>query len=296
MEKPYLLHLITSEKNASPFDVNMAYDAGWTNITPYTSVEQSEIQALVQDAIFSRSTSALTRTGIFFGGRDTHEAMDMIQEAKKHMVPPFEVSVFADPSGAFTTAAGMVALTEKFLKDKFSSDLNGSNVIILGGTGPVGVASAVICAKAGSNVTLVGRSIEKAEKIAGICNERYQSKSVKGGADADKSEYFKTADVVLNTGAAGIQLMTDEHIAMSNSLKICADTNAVPPSGIAGVDVMDSGKVIEKSPNGCVGIGALAIGNIKYKSQHECLKLMYTSEKPVYLDFEDAFKFAQKSV
>ena len=296
MEKPYLLHLITSEKNASPFDVNMAYDAGWTNITPYTSVEQSEIQALVQDAIFSRSTSALTRTGIFFGGRDTHEAMDMIQEAKKHMVPPFEVSVFADPSGAFTTAAGMVALTEKFLKDKFSSDLNGSNVIILGGTGPVGVASAVICAKAGSNVTLVGRSIEKAEKIAGICNERYQSKSVKGGADADKSEYFKTADVVLNTGAAGIQLMTDEHIAISNSLKICADTNAVPPSGIAGVDVMDSGKVIEKSPNGCVGIGALAIGNIKYKSQHECLKLMYTSEKPVYLDFEDAFKFAQKSV
>jgi len=296
MEKPYLLHLITSEKNASPFDVNMAYDAGWTNITPYTSVEQSEIQALVQDAIFSRSTSALTRTGIFFGGRDTHEAMDMIQEAKKHMVPPFEVSVFADPSGAFTTAAGMVALTEKFLKDKFNTDLNGSNVIILGGTGPVGVASAVICAKAGSNVTLVGRSIEKAEKIAGICNERYQSKSVKGGADADKSEYFKTADVVLNTGAAGIQLMTDEHIAISNSLKICADTNAVPPSGIAGVDVMDSGKVIEQSPNGCVGIGALAIGNIKYKSQHECLKLMYTSEKPVYLDFEDAFKFAQKSV
>ena len=54
MEKPYLLHLITSEKNASPFDVNMAYDAGWTNITPYTNVEQSEIEALVQDAIFSR--------------------------------------------------------------------------------------------------------------------------------------------------------------------------------------------------------------------------------------------------
>tara|TARA_B100001057_G_scaffold144029_1_gene143768 strand:+ start:2120 stop:3010 length:891 start_codon:yes stop_codon:yes gene_type:complete len=296
MEKPYLLHLITSEKNASPFDVNMAYDAGWTNITPYTNVEQSEIQALVQDAIFSRSTSALTRTGIFFGGRDTHEAMDMIQEAKKHMVPPFEVSVFADPSGAFTTAAGMVALTEKYLKDKFDSNLNGSNVIILGGTGPVGVASAVICAKAGSNVTLVGRNIEKAEKIADICNERYQSKNVKGGADADKIDYFKSADVVLNTGAAGIQLMTDDHIVVSDSLKICADTNAVPPSGIAGVDVMDNGKVIHKSPNGCVGIGALAIGNIKYKSQHECLKLMYTSEKPVYLDFEDAFKFAQKSV
>ncbi len=296
MEKPYLLHLITSEKNASPFDVNMAYDAGWTNITPYTSVEPSEIQALVQDAIFSRSTSALTRTGIFFGGRDTHEAMDMIQEAKKHMVPPFEVSVFADPSGAFTTAAGMVAITEKKLKDTFNQNLGDSSVIILGGTGPVGVASAVICAKAGAKVTLVGRSLEKAERVASICNDRYESKNVQPGVDANKSEYLNTADIVLNTGAAGIQLMTDEHISSSETLKICADTNAVPPAGIAGVDVMDNGKVMEKSPNGCLGIGALAIGNIKYKSQHECLKLMYTSDKPVYLDFEDAFKFAQKSV
>ena len=82
MDKPYILHLITSEKNASPFDVNMAIDAGWTNIIPYTNAEQSEIQTLVQDAIFSRSPSGLKRTGIFFGGRDTHEAMDMIQEAK----------------------------------------------------------------------------------------------------------------------------------------------------------------------------------------------------------------------
>jgi methylene-tetrahydromethanopterin dehydrogenase len=296
MDKPYILHLITSDKNASPFDVNMAIDAGWTNIIPYTGVEQSEIQTLIQDAIFSRSPSGLKRTGIFFGGRDTHEAMDMIQEAKKHMVPPFEVSVFADPSGAFTTAGGMVALTEKHLKDGFDQGLENSSVVILGGTGPVGVASAVICAKAGANVRLVGRSLEKAEKISAICNDRYQSKNVKAGVDSDKQDYLNDADIVLNTGAAGIQLMTDEHILNSTNLKICADTNAVPPSGIAGVDVMDSGKIIEKSPNNCRGIGALAIGNIKYKSQHECLKLMYTSDDPVYLDFEDAFKFAQKSV
>jgi methylene-tetrahydromethanopterin dehydrogenase len=296
MEKPHILHLITSEKNASPFDVNMAHDAGWTNIIPYTGVEQSEIQALVQDAIFSRSPSGLKRTGIFFGGRDTHEAMDMIEEAKKHMVPPFEVSVFADPSGAFTTAAGMVALTEKHLNDGFNQGLDKSNVVILGGTGPVGVASAVICAKAGADVRLVGRSMEKAEKISAICNDRYQSKNVSPGVDADKQTYLKDADIVLNTGAAGIQLMTDDHVKSSENLKICADTNAVPPSGIAGVDVMDSGKIMEASPSKCRGIGALAIGNVKYKSQHECLKLMYTSDKPVYLDFEDAFKFAQKSV
>ena len=48
MEKPFLLHMITSEKNTSPFDANMAFDAGWDSIIPYTDVDMDEIQALVQ--------------------------------------------------------------------------------------------------------------------------------------------------------------------------------------------------------------------------------------------------------
>ena len=31
MERPYLLHMLTAAKNLSPFDVNMAYDAGSYN-------------------------------------------------------------------------------------------------------------------------------------------------------------------------------------------------------------------------------------------------------------------------
>ena len=144
MEKPFLLHMITPEKNISPFDANMAFDAGWDSVIPYTNVTMDEIQALVQDTIFSRSPSALKKTGIFIGGRDSHVAMDMIEESRKHMVPPFEVPVFADPSGAFTTAAGMVAITEKALKDKFSINFTKQKIVILGGTGPVGVASACL--------------------------------------------------------------------------------------------------------------------------------------------------------
>ena len=79
MEKPYLLHMITPEKNISPFDANMAFDAGWDSIIPYTNVTMEEIQALVQDTIFSRSPSTVSkRTAIFIGGRDTHIAMDML--------------------------------------------------------------------------------------------------------------------------------------------------------------------------------------------------------------------------
>ena len=294
MEKPYVLHMITPEKNISPFDANMAFDAGWQSVVPYTNVTMEEIQALVQDSIFSRSPSALKRTGIFLGGRDTHVAMDMLEETKKHMVPPFEVPVFADPSGAFTTAAGMVAKTEKALKEKFNIEFKNMKIAILGGTGPVGVASAVISSKAGNAVTLIGRNAEKTEKVVTICNERYGSKSVVAGVDSDKESILKNIDIVFNTGAAGIQLMSDELVASSSDLKICADVNAVPPAGIAGVDAMDDVVEMKNSDNKSYAIGALAIGNVKYKSQHDCLKLMYSSDKPVYLHFEHAFEFAQK--
>ena len=297
MEKPYLLHMITPEKNISPFDANMAFDAGWDSIIPYTNVTMEEIQALVQDTIFSRSPSTVSkRTAIFIGGRDTHIAMDMLEETKKHMVPPFEVPVFADPSGAFTTAAGMVAKTEKALKDKFNLDFENLKVAILGGTGPVGVASAVISSKAGNDVILIGRNQEKTEKVVEMCNVKYGSNSVVVGLDENKSTILSDVDVVFNTGAAGIQLMDDSLVKASSQIKICADVNAVPPSGIAGVEANDDVVKMENASNDCYGIGALAIGNIKYKSQHDCLKLMYTSDKPVFLHFEHAFEFAQKDV
>ena len=79
---------------------------------------------------------------MFIGGRDVKTALDMLNVAKKSMVPPFEVSVFADPSGAFTTAAAMVALVENEIK-KVGLSLESASVLCLGGTGPVGQIAAV---------------------------------------------------------------------------------------------------------------------------------------------------------
>lgn len=295
MEKPYILHMLTTAKNLSPFDVNMAMDAGWVSAVPYINVEPGEVQGLVQDAIFSRSTKNLKRTAIFIGGRDTKQAMDMLKAAKKAMVPPFEVSVFADPSGSFTTAAGMMAAVERELNSKFNTGLAGKNMIALGGTGPVGQAAAVIAAKAGANVRIIGRQLEKAQSIADMCNTEFgEGKiAIAAGADADKAEYIKTADIVVATGAAGIELLSAELVASAPQLKVAADVNAVPPAGIAGVDAMQNGTPINGSGSGAVGIGALAIGNIKYQAQNRLLKQMIETDKPVYLHFEHAFEVAR---
>jgi methylene-tetrahydromethanopterin dehydrogenase len=295
MEKPYILHMLTTAKNLSPFDVNMALDAGWTSAIPYVNVELGEVQGLVQDAIFSRSAKNLKRTGIFIGGRDTKDAMDMLKAAKKSMVPPFEVSVFADPSGAFTTAAGMVAAVERELMTKFNTTLEGKVILALGGTGPVGQAAAVIAAQAGAQVRIIGRQLDKAQRIADMCSNEFGDGKIviTAGADADKAEFIKTADVVFATGAAGIELLSAELVASAPQLKVAADVNAVPPAGIAGVDAFDNGTPIKGSNSGAVGIGALAIGNVKYQAQNRLLKKMIDSEKPVYLHFEHAFAVAR---
>ena len=65
-----ILHMLSPLKHMSPFDVNMALDAGYDSVTPYTSVTLEEIELLVQDAMFSRSPRDAVRTGIFIGGKD----------------------------------------------------------------------------------------------------------------------------------------------------------------------------------------------------------------------------------
>lgn len=298
MEKPLILHMLTTAKNLSPFDVNMALDAGWISAIPYLNVEPSEVRGLVQDAIFSRSPKNLSRTGIFIGGRETKQAMDMLKTAKNSMVPPFEVSVFADPSGAFTTAAGMVAAVEKELKDKFQTTLEGKNILALGGTGPVGQAAAVIAAQAGANVRIIGRQLDRAERTAELCNTEFGDGKINitAGADADKAEYIKTADVVFATGAAGIELLSAELIAIASQLKVAADVNAVPPAGIAGVDAFANGNPLPDSLSGAVGLGALAIGNIKYQAQNRLLKRMVEAKSPLFLHFEHAFEVAREFI
>ena len=297
MEKVSILHLITAAKNASPFDVNMAFDAGFDKVMPYTQVEINEVAGLVRDAIFSRSPSGVKRESLFIGGRDIDVAMDMLNAAKKAMVQPFEVSVFADPSGAFTTAAGMMAKVEQHLTKNFSGDLTGRRVSVFGATGPVGGCTAVIAAKYGATVQMVShRIIADVQAKADSYNTRYGVNivAVDGSSEAAKIEVLKNTDIVLCAAAAGVQVLSLAQMKQAKDLKIVADVNAVPPAGAEGVDVFADGAAIAGTK--AFGIGALAIGNVKYRTQHNLLKLMLKSEKKQYLDFLSAFEMARKSL
>lgn len=301
MEKRTIIHLFDPMPHNSPFDMNMAADAGFEVLLPYSNVKLEEVNGLVQDAIFSRGPAGVKRTAIFIGGRDIGLAMGMLNAARKAMVPPFEVSVFADPSGAFTTAAALVACVERELKNKHGKELQGQRAVVFGGTGPVGLATGVIASLAGVDTTIVDPfnievALQKADEYNALCG--CQLHGTYASSDADKARLIASADLVFCTAKAGVQVLNADVLADAKRLKVAGDVNAVPPLGIEGIKLKHFGEPLVHVVNapGAVGIGALAVGDVKYRLQNRLLALMLATEKPVYLDFRDAFQRARELV
>ena len=297
MERPYILHMLSPLKHASPFDVNMALDAGFDAVVPYTAVEPGEVQGLVQDAIFSRGPKGVKRTGVFIGGRNAFDALDMLETARKSMFPPFQMSVFADPAGSFTTAAAMVACVEKKLRENFDAEWPGRRVLVFGATGVVGFAAGVIAALEGARVSLVGYDgPARVTKSANDAKARFEVDldPVDGSSEDKKTALCREAEVIFSAGRAGLQVLSADQVAAATDLKVAADVNAVPPAGIAGVEAQDDGKAVAGTKG--LGIGALAIGGVKYQVESGLFRKMIESEEPLFLDFRDAFAAAREIV
>ncbi len=297
MKDPYLLHMFNPTKNVSPFDVNMAYEAEFDGVIPYSEVALDDIHALTQDTIFSRGKKGVKRTGIFIGGREFGLAIDMLNRAKTAMVPPFEVSVFADPSGAITTAAALMACIEHELKKKTGDSLEGKRIDIIGGTGPVGVCAGILAANYGAEVYLTSRRGAKvATEYASEYNSRFGVEMYGADSSTDEKimEFLPKTNIVIGAAKAGIQVLSKGQLDQATNLEVAADVNAVPPLGIEGVGVHDMGVELPNTPKNAVGLGALAVGDIKYKVHFKLFEMMKNTDEPLYLDHEKAFDVARE--
>jgi methylene-tetrahydromethanopterin dehydrogenase len=289
-----ILHMITPLAHMSPFDVNMAIDAGYDATASYTNVSLDQVEGLVQDAMFSRSPRDATRTGVFIGGKDALVALDMLDAGAKALFKPFEISLFADPAGSFTTAAAMIAVVEKALKEKKGRALHGAAITVFGATGVVGTASAVIAALEGASVTLAARDrTSRTADHAAEINRRFglNLAVADGSTPQSRAAILTGAEVVLATAKAGVRVLDAGEIAAAAKLLIAADVNAVPPSGIEGVDAHANGAPLGE--RGALGVGALAIGNVKYRTESGMFKQMTESKSPLRLDFRQAFDLAR---
>jgi methylene-tetrahydromethanopterin dehydrogenase len=228
----------------------MAYDAGFHAVIPYGNVDEETGTLLIQDIIFSRGPKGAKFTALFVGGDDLEAAEKVRAAAVKSMFPPFQISVMIDPKGAY---------------------LEGRKAAILGGTGPVGRLSATFCAQNGCAVVIGSRSRESAERLAKAIGEKAGG-TVTGaqmGTDEEKTPILKGVDLILSTAKAGVQILSQSVLEALPPGKVVADVNAVPPSGVVGLEPEHDLKEIAP---GIRGIGAIAIGVLKYDVEMEMLE------------------------
>jgi methylene-tetrahydromethanopterin dehydrogenase len=289
-----ILHMLSPLKHMSPFDVNMAVDAGFDAIIPHTNVALEDVRALVQDAMFSRPPNEGFRTSIFLAGRRAELGLDMLEAAKAAFVPPFKVNLLTDPAGAFTTGAALVAVVKKALREKHSTSLEGKRTVVFGGTGAVAYCASVIVAREGGRPVLCGYDgKERVTRIAADMRRRFDVAvdAHDGSTAAARDAAAKGADIVFSAGPAGVQLLTAHQIQAIENLLVAADVNAVPPLGLEGVAIDSNSTALSGK---AIGIGALTVGNVKYKTEAGLFRTLLDAKKPISLEFFDAYRLADE--
>ncbi|MGD8565130.1 MAG: methylenetetrahydromethanopterin dehydrogenase [Candidatus Bathyarchaeota archaeon] len=283
---PYLLFYLDTDEIASPFDICMAYDAGYNAVIPYDNVTAKGAEQIVQDTIFSRGPKAVKNTCFFIGGRNIEKAEEVLEVVETAMFPPFNTNIVIDPGGAYTTASSMVAKVEDAISSHNLGDLREKTCTVLG-TGSVGRIAAVILAKLGCDTTIASlnpnrkNGLEYAEKIAKHLSRKYNVNvsGVFAPTSKKKLEIIKEADVIFCAATRGARILDMKTLNQLEHMKVLVDINAVKPLGIEGINLKDDMREIT---TGIFAIGALTVGELKHELEKEVLRQARISKAEVY--------------
>jgi len=286
---------LDTDKYCSPFDMLVAIDAFPDSmIFKYENVSDVDAPKIVFDLLFPRGPEGAKHTKVFINGSNFEMVEKVVAATQSAMKSaPWGNSIIVDPRGGYSTAAAAVAKTFGVALEKGFGSLEGKKVTVLAGTGPVGQTAARIYAAEKADVTITSRTMAKGQAVADKINAEVGAQRVKV-VEVTKPEQtadaVKDAEIVLSAGAGGIQLLSQAQIGVS--CKIVADINAIKPLGVEGLGSNDDGKEIKP---GVFGIGALAIGKLKIKTETEMIKRA-TAEAQGLFDYSIAYTIAKDQI
>jgi NAD(P)-dependent dehydrogenase (short-subunit alcohol dehydrogenase family) len=160
--------------------------------------------------------------------------------------------------------------------------VSGRRIVVLAGSGPVGIRAAGLLAKAGAEVTVTTRRTADGSLSRRI-HERF-GVPVREATVADASgakSVLDGAEVFLSAGPAGVCLVPRDAWVGRAGLRVAVDVNAVPPLGVEGIDVTDN----KTDRDGVTAFGALGVGNLKMKIHKACIAKLFEKNDQV-LDAE----------
>jgi hypothetical protein len=279
-----LLQLDTSP-HPSVFDRVVAYDGGADEVMSYGGVAEDAVRDLVHGCIFTRGPKDLHNTAIVIGGTDMAAGERLLAAVQQAFFGPMRVSVMLDSNGSNTTAVAAVLR----LQGAAGGEVAGRRAVVTAGTGPVGARAAGLLAKAGADVTITSRRPGNgalAERIRKRFGGTIREVTMAGPSEAAAA--LEGAELLLNAGPAGVQLIPRAAWAGRAGVRAAADVNAVPPLGIEGIEVTDNG--IDRE--GITAFGALGVGNLKMKIHKACVARLFERNDQV-LDAETILEVAR---
>jgi methylenetetrahydrofolate/methylenetetrahydromethanopterin dehydrogenase (NADP+) len=280
-----LLFQLDTDSHPSVFDTVVGYDGGADHVIGHANCTAENIGALVEGAIFTRAPKDKKNTALFIGGSDMLAAEMILSAVKRQCFSNFRVSMMLDSNGSNTTAAAAIA------KIALKTNLAGKKAFILGGTGPVGQRAAVMLASEGASVCISSRKQARAAEACSHIKSLFDVdvEAAGGATDEERAELCNDAQIVISTGAAGIQLLSEEHWRKNKNIEVLLDANATPPTGIGGMQVMDEGEL----RHGKTVWGAIGFGKFKLVLHRACIAKLFESNDLV-LDADEIFTLAKE--
>ncbi|NOU20655.1 MAG: methylenetetrahydrofolate dehydrogenase, partial [Methyloglobulus sp.] len=135
------------------------------------------------------------------------------------------------------------------------------------------------------------RKLEQAVKACDAMKVRFgiDLTPVEAADNNARGKVIADANIVLATGAAGIELLTEEQWRHNTNIELIADANATPPLGIGGTDMMDKG--IER--HGKIIWGAIGFGALKLALHRACIAKLFEANTQVF-DAENIYALAKE--
>lgn len=277
MPKKLLLQL-DSSRLPSVFDRVVAYEAGADEVLSYGGVVAGDVRDLIYGLIFTRGPKDLKNSAAFIGGADINVGDAILTAAQETFFGPLRVSLMLDSNGSNTTA---VAAFTKVMHTV--SDVKGKRAVVTAGTGPVGARAAGLLSKAGADVVITSRRGPDGERVSRAIVARFGGKvsALTMSDPAQAAGVLDGANILINCGAAGVQMIPRAAWAKRPGLRVAIDLNAAPPLGIEGIEANDAGVVRD----GVTCFGALGVGSFKMRVHKACIERLF-EQNDLILDAE----------
>ena len=281
--KQILIQLDT-DAHPSPFDAIAAYDADVDVVLGFGSVDDDNVEGIVQSAMYPRGPDGLANTAFWVGGRRVRDGEDVFAAVQEQFFDPFRASVMLDSNGSNTTAAATVAHVRGKL------ELDGIRAAVIG-VGPVGVRTAELLRREGAELTVLTFPPDVMpgahRRASGIRVAEEAGFEVTEPGSSDELDAALADHVaVFASGPAGTQILRRSGWQIEG-MRAVVDYSASDPVGVEGVDRTDD---LEEE-DGVLKLGALAAGGPKMKLQKRCVRRMF-EEPGLVLDLDGVYDVA----